>query len=111
VAAPGEPDADAVVTMAALVAALTFLSGFVSARLHDAYRDGADRRRQLETQILTGQGDFPEPLLVDDYEATRGSVRETLATPVLVALVILMIAGVLLDVITGRAAHMRWIDL
>jgi hypothetical protein len=109
--AAGEPDAAAVITLAALVTVLTFLSGFVSVRLHDAYRDAVERRRQLEAQLITGHGVFPEWELEDDFEATRGAIGDALATPVLVVLVAFTIVGLLLDVATVQAAHLHWFDL
>lgn len=106
--AAGEPDAAAVLVLAAIVTVLTFLSGFVSVRLHDAYREAAERQRQLGRQLITRTGTFPVTELEEDYEATRQSLPDALATPVLLVLVVFTILGIWLTVATKNAAHLPW---
>jgi hypothetical protein len=103
-----EPDAAAVVTLGAIFVVLTFLSGFLSDRLHGAYRDAVDRQRQLGSELVTRSSLTAS--LEEDYESIRWSLADALATPVLVVLAGLAVVGIWLDLCTWRAAHLRWLD-
>jgi hypothetical protein len=107
---PKEPDAAAVASLAAIVTVLTFLSAFVSVRLHGAYREALERKRQLDLQLVSGRETFPASEMVDAYESVRQTLPETLATPVLGVLAVFTGLGIWLAVLTGRAAHLRWFD-
>jgi hypothetical protein len=89
---------------------LTFLSGFVSVRLHDAYRDAVARQLKIGLALVGRTGPFPVRELEEDYEEIRRSFSDAMATPVLVVLVVFTGLGIWLDVLTANAAHVGWLD-
>jgi hypothetical protein len=107
---PSEPDGAAVAVLAAVLTVLTFLSGFVSIRLHDAYREALERQRQLDLQLNSGRGEFPVSELENAYKNVQRTLPDTLATPVLAVLVVFTALGIYLAVLTARAANIRWFD-
>ena len=107
---PGEPDAAAVTALAAIVTVLTFLSGFVSVRLHGAFRDAVEWQRQLDVRLTSGNGTFPADEMEDAFKSVRRALPDTLATPVLAVLATFGALGIWLAVLTARSAHLRWFD-
>jgi hypothetical protein len=110
---PAEVDGTAVAALGALLTVLTFSSGFVSVRLHGAYREALAERRQLEAKLVelaSSSGPFPATAVELHHEDIRRSLKDQLAIPVVVFLVLFTVLGVALAVFSGERAGLRWLD-
>jgi hypothetical protein len=99
-----------------ILALLTFNNGFVSARLHTAYREAAREQRTIDRDLASGpdkaNGTTRLPLvqLESQYEDVRNALRETLAGPVLVLVWLATVGGVILAELTRRHANLKPVD-
>jgi hypothetical protein len=110
---PAEVDGTAVAALGALLTVLTFSSGFVSVRLHGAYREALAERRQLEAKLVelaSSSGPFPATAVELHHEDIRRSLKDQLAIPVVVFLVLFTVLGVAPAVFSGERAGLRWLD-
>jgi hypothetical protein len=111
---PSDIDSTAVAALSALLAVLTFVGGFVTVRLHGAYREAVTEQRNVTAALAegehTGSGFFPVARLEAHYQDMQRALNDLVAWPALVFVAVFTCAGVALAMVTGNQANLAWFD-
>ncbi len=109
-------DTTAVPALGALLALVTFSSGFLSGRLHTAYREAVAATRRLDAELIElrqspkkhpkGPKRFPGAQVQFQYDDIKNALQTQLARPMLVLLVVVTSLGVALMWLVADRSHL-----